>query len=132
MTNRKKRMHWISLAGEGAGVVDEEGAAAEDPSEGDGPDQKPSGSTDVDVAGGRPVILVVDWAVSVDVRAVLVDELVHALALALSPVGVDVDGQATPNPVGLVGLDLLLGADDGEGGGAAAEGRQALRRHRQS
>lgn len=99
MTNRKKRMHWISLAGEGAGVVDEEGAAAEDPSEGDGPDQKPSGSckgpkknqattccsyiymhacinlctvdmqvrvqlltTDVDVAGGRPVILVVDWA----------------------------------------------------------------------
>jgi len=29
---------------------------------------------------------------------------------------------------GLVGLDLLAGAaDDGEGGGAAAEGRQALR-----
>ena len=44
-----------------------------------------------------------------------------------------VDGEATSNPEGLVGLDLLAGAaDDGEGGGAAAEGRQALgpgRRH---
>ena len=50
MMNRikKKRMDhdwkWVSLAGEGAGVVDEEGAAAEEPSEGDGPDQKPSRS----------------------------------------------------------------------------------------
>lgn len=37
----------MSLAGEGAGVVDEEGAAAEEPSQGDGPDQKPSGSCKV-------------------------------------------------------------------------------------
>ena len=38
-----------------------------------------------------------------------------------------VDGEATSNPEGLVGLDLLAGAaDDGEGGRAAAEGRQAL------
>ena len=50
MMNRiTSRSKWIgneypSLTGEGAGVVDEEGAAAEEPSEGDGPDQKPSGS----------------------------------------------------------------------------------------
>ena len=53
--------------------------------------------------------------------------------LDLPPGGIDVDGEATANPEGLVGLDLLAGAaDDGEGGGAAAEGRQALgpgRRH---
>ena len=50
MMNRiTSRSAWIgneypSLAGEGAGAVDEEGAAAEEPSEGDGPDQKTSGS----------------------------------------------------------------------------------------
>ena len=50
MMNRiTSRSKWIgneypSLTGEGAGVVDEEGAAAEEPSEGDGPDQKTSGS----------------------------------------------------------------------------------------
>ena len=32
------------LAGESAGAVDEEGAAAENAGEGDGPDQEPSGS----------------------------------------------------------------------------------------
>ena len=36
---------WIVfLAGEGAGVVNKEGAAAKEPGEGDGPDQKSSGS----------------------------------------------------------------------------------------
>jgi len=36
---------WIVfLAGESAGVVNKEGAAAKEPGEGDGPDQKSSGS----------------------------------------------------------------------------------------
>ena len=40
----------------------------------------------------------------------------------------DTQEQRMARTEGLVGLDLLLGAaDDGEGGGAAAEGRQALR-----
>lgn len=38
---------WILLAGEGTGVVNKEGAAAKEPSEGDGPDQKPGGSCNV-------------------------------------------------------------------------------------
>ena len=36
---------WIMLlAGEGAGVVNKEGAAGKEPDEGDGPDQKSGGS----------------------------------------------------------------------------------------
>ena len=36
---------WIMLlAGEGAGVVNKEGAASKEPDEGDGPDQKSGGS----------------------------------------------------------------------------------------
>jgi len=118
------------LAGESAGVVDEEGAAAEEAGEGDGPDEKSGRSAGVAVTRFRPFLWRVDWAVTVDVGAVLVNKLVHTLLADLPAVGVNVDCQAASDSEGLVGLDLLAtAADDGEGGAPAGQGRQARRRH---